>query len=149
MSVSGSLLPRTVLVHTTCSCVPKHTCFRNFGCQFPEKVTSDILREVDLVPIPKPEFRSQKEVTDFFQQVNPSDLKVRKASRVVRDIGIDRPGQSLLGDLEEDTERDLEEVILTHIRTPLKLRHTRPKRSLQWPAGFTDSNPEFTETHSE
>lgn len=129
MSSSESFAQRDVVFSKTCNCKPVHKCLKNFNSQFPEAtIRCNYLRHLDLIPIPRPTFVSEKSVCDFTQQVEESDILQHTTSLILRDEQLSAQGSSLF----DTTESDLKSVIESHIKSPKKVTHVKPTAK-GWP----------------
>lgn len=130
-------------VALTCGCVPRHRCCRNKATQFPEKPESaNLLRQIDLVPIPKPEIVLLRTLRSTSVQVELGGeiLKPKKEVLVHKEAATSVGGfESLTRDIEE-SEKRVDDIIAKYLRSPRKETQEGPTTPSEW--------PEFPETQT-
>lgn len=119
----------------TCPCRPRHTCLRNKGSQTPSlKPTEGPLREIDLIPLPRPVIRSGVVVKDFSCQVNLHS----SALSFTEDKAIPSQGSSLFAEAaspseEEAIDEELDRLILEYSTPKREIIIKRSAKRRGWP----------------
>lgn len=124
----------------TCPCRPRHTCLRNKGVQVPpQEPLGGPLRDIDLIPLPRPLIRSGIQVKDFACQVSLQSYKHQL--NFLEDKAISSQGASLFAESAspseiEDIDEELDRLILQYTTPKKEFVIKRSIKRRGWPQEF-------------